>query len=395
MSFEIYHQTGWRYKWNLESLERDGTGDGVILSPRHIALEEVEGLAENIKAKAIFDPQFFLPNFPKGSLSSYDFFPDIIAAGFDTNQFAGNQAIESSQKCVAFQNNNNFRYVVIPTRHTSGMPSTFIPQQQELFVEPYLSAISEQGSTKKIVLQLVLNDSMIKDAEYSAEILNWVTGIPEIGGVYIIVEVIRRSKQIKDIDFLYSLLHFIHALSSLNKLSVILGYLNIEALLLSIASPHIVTIGSYENTRMFDIRNFEKAEEDKQIRGPTPRHYITKLMQSVDNRYIGSISASSPEGTDIFDTNEYQAEMFQPSFNWHFQKPQLYKHYFLELSNQLRGISVLEGKSRYEKVCDIIENALDYYSAMSDVVFDADSDGSHLPIWLTAAHRFAKEIGWR
>ena len=294
-----------------------------------------------------------------------------------------------------FQVRNNFRYVVIPTRYKTGMPTDFLMSQEEQFIKPFIEAINKRAVKKPIILQLILNDDMIKDEEYSNDLLNWITGMDEINGVYLITEVSSRSKQIKDIDFLTAYLRFLNILT-INKLNVILGFLNCESMLLSIANPHILTIGSYENTRRFNISSFEDREDTRQ-QGPTARIYVSKLVQWIDHRYLGVIKRLKKDFPDIFDSNRYQAEMFEPTFNWHFGKPQLYKHYFLVFSNQLRELSNFEGFKRYKKVCFILETAINNYSALlgKGIVFDADSDGSHLSAWLTAANVFAAEQGWR
>ncbi|MEX1143202.1 MAG: hypothetical protein WEC16_00030 [Anaerolineales bacterium] len=393
MSFEIYHQLGFRDSWNLQSIHDDNTADGIIISPRHMDSIKVRELPAEIRETAIFDPQFYIPSVPKKQLETYDFFPEIIANGFDTAKYLGAIALDSARKCIDYQRKNGFRYIVIPTRQVPGVPPSFIDEQQELFVDPFLQAIDEFHADKPVLLQLILNDNMIKDVEYSARILDWVTRLPRINGVYLITEVIRRSKQLKDIDFLYSLLKFIYSVTVLNKMELVAGYLNVEALLLSIASPTIVAMGSYENTRMFDVRNFEEGE-DQVMRGPRPRVYSSKLLQLVDHNYLGSIQQSVRGKGDVFDANKYQAEMFSPNFNWHFQRPELYKHYFLVLSRQLRELSQVEGADRFFLVKSWLERSKAQYAQLDTIVFDADSDDSHINAWHTAANRFAKEQGW-
>ncbi|TKJ43759.1 hypothetical protein CEE36_03470 [candidate division TA06 bacterium B3_TA06] len=398
MNFEIYHQLGHNAVWNFESLEEDGTGEGFIISPRHIPQSKVESLDHHEKARAIFDPQFFLPRVPLGKLSTYDFFPhQVVESVFDTSDYEGEPAERSADSCVDFQRMNNFRYIVIPTRYMSGMPTDFQEQQTALFVGPFLDAVEGHGVSeeKEILLQLVLNSDMVKDEQYSADILNWVTGIPRIKGVYLIVECIPRSKQIKDIDFLYSLLKFVDKLSQHpNKLEVILGYLNTESLVLSLASPSIITIGSYENTRMFNIANFSLPEP--RPRGPTPRLYVTKLLQLIDYNYIGAIRRVLGDSSDIFDENRYQAIMFDPDYRWWFTKPEPYKHYFLEFSRQLRTIRSVRERKRYELVSSMMRSAIGLYSELRDsgIIFDSESDGSHIAAWLTAANLFAKDKNW-
>ena len=395
MTFKIFHQLGHNYSWNFQSLEVDGTGDGVIISPRHMEYEKAINLPESIRNSSIFDPQFFLPSYAKGYLRTYSFFPDLVTGGFDTNKYAGENARESAHRCVEFQKQASFGAIVIPTRYMQGLPENYFEIQDRDFVEPFLEAISEQNVQRPLFVQLVLNDDMIKDPSYSASLLDWITAKSEISGVYLITELVRNSKQIKDIDFLYALLHFIFKLAVLNNMEVIAGYLNVESILLSIASPTVITMGSYENTRMFSIKNFEEEEVDKYIAAPNPRIYSPVLLQLVDHNYLGSISHSVKNMQGLFAENQYRALMFEPTYQWHFNKPELYKHYFLVLSRQLRQISTVSGQERYEMLTEILNVASRTFSNMDIIVFDKDSDGSHLPAWQTAANRFAQDLGWR
>jgi hypothetical protein len=393
MSFEIYHQLGFRYPWNLQSIKDDGTGDGVIVAPRSMEREKVEQLDTATRQRAIFDPQFFLPATPKGELATYPFFPNLTADGFTTSEYAEGSAEASATACVDFQITNDFRYVVIPTRHFPGTPSDFIENQEHLFVAPFTQAIAAQQASPPVLLQLVLNENMLKDAEYAADLLNWVTGFSGITGIYLITETAATTKQIKDPDFLYRLLSFCAALRA-NQLDVVLGYLNTEAVLLCLADPQIVTMGAYENTRSFRIGTF--VDEKKRQQGPNPRLYVSRALQWIDRNYHGAIIQMLPDGLSLFDQNKYQALMFTPSYKWHFTKPELYKHHFLEFSKQLRYLASLEGADRYQCVQAMLKSAMAVYKKMDEagIVFDVNNDGAHLPAWLTAANCFAKDRGW-
>jgi len=394
LSFEIYHQAGFRYQWNLQSIADDSTGDGVIIGARSIEKEKLAALPSEVRAKAIFDPQFFIPSVPKGKLATYDFFPDVAADGFTSSDYANESAGISAAACLAFQIAQGFRFIVIPTRYMAGMPSNYIATQDELFVGPFLEACSEQRVETPVLLQAVLTENMLKDSDYSADLLNWITGIRGLSGVYLLAEAGSTTKQLKDADFLYRLLTFTSALRQ-NDMVVVLGYLNTESVALSVAEPSIVTMGLYENTRAFRIRTFEDNQGEQ--RGPSPRLYISKCLQWIDRNYHGAIERRLPGGRSLFDQNKYQALMFQPTFKWHFTKPELYKHHFLELSRQLRRISDYQGKERYDYVKTMIEGAIATFTQMEDagIVLDKDNDGSHLSAWLTAINEFAQDKGWR
>ena len=393
MTLEIYHQLGHNYKWNLDSINEDQTGQGVIFGPRYILPGDLQQIDINVKNESFLDPQFYLPDQPLGNLGEYTFFPHTIAGGFESSDYL-DSANQSAEQCVNFQHENGFRFMLIPTRYSLGMPTNFIESQQELFVSPFIQAIENSANDKSVILQLVLNDTMIKDAEYSTDLLNWITGIQGIDGVYLITQNQPRQKQIDDIDFLFAYLKFIDSLRN-NSLKVFLGYLNTEAIVLSVADPNIVTMGSYENMRMFNVENF-RIKEKKDQRGPNARLYISKLLQWVDSDYNGAIQMSQSEGVGFFDQNKYQAEMFLPSFKWHFTKPELYKHHFLVFSNQLNAISQHNSEERFGYVSDLIENAIGNHQQLKNkgVVFDNLSGGAHLPKWLTALNLFAHFKGW-
>ena len=109
MSSEMYHQLGYNFGWNLDSMKQDNAGSGVILAPRHMERKKVEKLPVVLRIGAIFDPQFFVPATPKGELVSYDFFPNAIADGFTTTSYDEDMAGECADRCVSFQIANGFR----------------------------------------------------------------------------------------------------------------------------------------------------------------------------------------------------------------------------------------------------------------------------------------------
>jgi hypothetical protein len=388
----IYHQLGHRYQWSLDSIRDDKSGEGVICAPRYMPPTTVQDLPASLRSVSLFDPQFFLPSSKKGSLADYNFFPAVIADGFSTSQYGPELAQESAHACTQFQCSNGFKYCVIPTRHREGSPSDFIDSQMMLFVEPFLRSYSQQGPDRPLLLQLVLNDTMLKDPQFSNSVLNWVTGIGELAGVYLIPQMHRTSKQIDDIDSMWSLLHFIHALRQ-NNLDVVVGYVNTEALLLLAADPTGVTLGSYENLRMFNLRAFED-EDQGPVHGPNARIYVSTLLQWIDYQYIGAITREIPAG-DFFDDTQYRIQMFEPSYNWHFTKPEPYKHYFAVFSSQLRRFSSLPLPQRIARIGKACREANARFGELEQmgVVFDKDSDGHHLPRWITALNQFGKDVG--
>lgn len=389
---KIFHQLGYRYKWNIESISDEGTGDGFIAAPRYMPIHTISDINLSLRERSLFDPQFYLPNSQQGFLSEYDFFPDVVADGFTTSGYGDEEKLESARLCLQFQVDLSFERLIIPTRYREATPSDFIDTQLELFVEPFLYTYHELNLTTPLLLQLILNDSMLKDNAFRNNILNWATGIDEIKGVYLIPQLVRRKKQVDDIDYLLGLLEFIRHLR-INKMEVVVGYLNTEAILLLVADPTAVTIGSYENLRMFDLRAFE-GQEDQQIRGPTARIYVTRLLQWVSHQYIGAISRVVTDPSHFFDESRYRVTMFEPTYNWHFQKSEPYKHYFLVFSDQLRNVSSLPVPDRITYLEGLFISALEEFRQLEEagVILDTDSSGNHLPAWHTALNLYQRQL---
>ena len=395
MEFEVYHQLGHMNKWNIDSIQDENTGDGVIISPRHMNKKNVEILDAKMKKKAIFDPQIFNPHEVNKQMSTYNFYPStLMPDGFDTGRYSEYSSIYAAE-CVDFQIRNDFRFLVIPTRYYSEMPpvTDLIELQNENYINPFLSYTRSADIEKDIILQVTLSSYMIKNVEYTSELLNWITGVEGIKGVYLITEFLPHNGQIDDADYLYSLLNFISVLSQ-NELIVILGYLNTEALLLSIANPSIVTIGSYENLRCFDLSTFSGMGEKEKWSWTPPRIYVPLLLDWIEYDYFNLIKKKFPEYLKFSRDTEYTRTLLSPTYSGDAVKF-TYKHFLIEGSKQLRDVSVFEDEARYNEVHNIIECTIQRYSQLEKAGVELERCGSNLQKWLTSANLFASDQGWR
>lgn len=386
---QLLHQLGHNYCWNIDSLTA-GIGDGVIIGPRYIERTKVMSLPFSIRRNAIFDPQFYLPNSSEGYLSKYPFFPQVVAGGFSTTEWNEELAYESASQCLLFQSECEFEYIVIPTRYREGMPSDYIESQAQHFVAPFIRAYGAQNLSNPCLLQLILTDQMLKDNSYRRDILNWVTSIEELDGIYLICPWSSKRKQIEDIDFLLSVMAFVRDLKTAN-MAVIMGYVNTESILYLAADPDAITMGSYENLRMFGIRPYEP-KEDKKMQGPTPRIYVSRLLQWIEHQYIGAIVRSVENGESFFDDNQHRIIMFEPTYKWHFSKPDPYKHYFVSFSQQFHRLISYNGQDRFDAIRAEFQCAIRNFHTLDDlgIAFNNDSSGNHLPAWLTALNLFER-----
>lgn len=386
---EVYHQLGFRENWNFDVFDKYSIGDGFIFSPVNLAQIKLEKLDSKYKKVGFLDPQCYYPDLkPKGKLLTYDYFPqNIINSESCTTKYflEDNNSSKEAKECLNIQIKNDFKYLVIPfNRIMSSTISKIIDKNKEKYINPFIEELSNIETDKEVLLTLVISEDQIKHEESRNEILNWVTGIRKIDGVYLIFQSERKSKQIKIEDVLLSELVFIDKLIE-NDLKVIIGYTNTEALLYSIAMPTAITIGSYENLRKFNEDRF--IENEKNVRSPVARLYSSYLLNWIPSGTINSIRESSLDEFDkLFDKNEERPYNLSNEFNWHFTKPELYKHYFISFYKQIKKIPSTR-KERIKYLKKLIENALGYYQN-ANVPFDSDSDGEHLLVWREVIRKF-------
>ena len=293
----VYHQTGFRNKWNIESYQ-NGVGDGLIFSPINIDSDKLLSMDPTLKKTGFLDPQLYLLNEAKGTLDTYPYFPGNIKPDFSTPDL-DNSHIRLAQLCVDYQMENEFKYLLIPTRYYADNPTTFYSQSTDYFVTPFCDYVKEKSIDKGILLSVIVKGIMLSDEEKRNEVLNWITSHQNVLGVYLIFENSFSSKQIKDFEYLLNALRFIKVLKD-NQMEVHLGYTNTEALLYSVAMPNSVTIGSYENLRSFGIKRFQDLENGP-MRAPRARLYSSQLLQWIDYQYIEAMRELIPGYEKYFD----------------------------------------------------------------------------------------------
>jgi hypothetical protein len=380
----LYHQCGHNFVWNIESLTEEGVGDGLIVSPVNIESDKIaDRLSEDIRAASWFDPQFYLPHDSKGKLETYPFFPANYLEEFETDAY-DEVAHEVASECLKFQDSLGFGYLVIPTRYRTELPEDHLEQLQEFFVNPFLEEKQRLASEKPLLLTVIARPIQIAEGPARDELLSWITGYPEITGVYLIFDNDFQSKQIQDPEYLANAMSFIHILRE-NDMEVHVGYCGLEGLLYSIADATSVSVGAYENLRRFDIKRLKTDDRD-QKRSPTPRIYSGRLLQWISENSMPAIRKLVKEWEDLFDESPYIDYLLRPPKDeeLHFQKPQIYKHYFSVFSRQVSEVSsfVNRGpllKQRAQEAISLFD-----YIANSNVLLEPDSNGDHLYSWINA-----------
>jgi len=381
MTIKIFHQCGHNSNWNIDSYTKDKCGNGLILSPVHQKMDQINKLNSELKNNCIFDPQYYLPNSQKLKLNSYDFFPEKISGGYTTADFSL-LALESARKCIQYQVDQGFLRITIPARHFSEMTPDFIEKQNTFTVHPFLQAIDEIEFTGEVFLTVPITSSMLKHDMYRTDLLNWMTNYQRIDGIYLLVEDDRSTKQIKDFDFLTIYLKTVKELIDIG-LKVIVGHTNTESILFSLIDGCEFTFGAYENTRKFSIDKFIASEDGP--RGPKARIYLPGLF----NWILFSQAKQIKDGLvnvwdNIYFPTSYAESVFNSAGEPHFSNPPLYKHYFLSYQEQINQLGKLDLEERYKLLRNNFKNSIEHYEEISEWPLDLDQHGKgdHLNVWL-------------
>lgn len=391
MTIKIYHQAGHNTVWNIDSFEKEGVADGIIFSPVHQSIDKVKEIKLETRKKSIFDPQFYVPNSTKNRLQTYPFFPEVISNGFETIDF-GKHSQDCARSCLEFQIESNFEKIIIPARFFDQLSTDYTSKQESYTVEPFLNALNKISTDKDVFLTFPVTSHMIMDESYRTDLLNWVSSFPEIDGIYLLVSDDRKSKQIKDEKFLFNYLKFCHEIKEA-ELEIIVGCSNTEGLLFSMLQDISITIGAYENTRIFSIDKFLTSNDGG--RGPAPRIYLPGLFNWVRFSLAERIKAELPEvWGKVHIPTEHSEKVFNSKSEPHFTQSDLYKHYFIVYSEQMKSVDSLSPIDCHKLLRRNIKAAGDYYSEIDDALIDLDAhgNGDHINPWLNSINRYIKSI---
>lgn len=384
MSVYVYHQVGHNSNWNVDSFEKDGCGDGLILSPVHQAPSVIERLSEATRSASIFDPQFYVPSSQKPKLLQYDFFPESVStSGFATVTFES-LVKDAAEKCISFQREMGFRRLAVPTRFLDQMYSNYVDRQRAFSVDAFMENV---GSTEEVCLILAVTGAMIEDEGFRTRLLSWITAYPNVMELCLNYFVPRDTKQICDPNFLIAC----HRLGQEMKgigLDLTWGHQNTEALLMTAQGQVGVSIGSFENTRIFSTDKFIVTDEDR--RGPKARVYVKGLLNWIQFEQAKEIRTKLPAlWSKVFESTQYSEEAFAQTLEPTFNQSPLYKHYFLNMSSEIESVAKIPVVDRKKYLRDRIEYAQVAYAQIGkSMQLERHGQGLHLEHWLKAVDQF-------
>ena len=328
-------------------------------------------------------------------MKQYDFFPNEICDGEYNTQVYNEVSDLSAKRCILFQLKQGYKHIIIPSVVYNETPQNYLYDIRRLYIEPFVKAIKDlKVYNKERLLTVVIKESQLLDLDYINELLNLVTSYEEITGVYLVPYYDESvTKRIKNIETINNLMKFIHVLKE-NEMYVHLAYSDIEGLIYSVGGIDSISIGTFENLRRFNLRNFDITKDDKTDKkhsnNPNKRIYSNKLLQWIDLNYLGGLKEVD-NFDELFEQNKYITSEVPEEQNWRFKLPELYKHYMMSIYNQYKRLP-----RSYNQRLDYIKEKLLCAKVQFErieefgILFDTNNDGSHIPCWFTAINLFDK-----
>jgi len=342
----------------------------------------VEKLSPELRAASLFDPQFYLPNSRKRKLLSYPFFPEQAAGGFATGTF-DEHSLSVARACVDFQVEQGFRKVVVPTRYLKEMYPEYFQMQEEFSVNSFLTV----AGPRPLCLSLAVKASMIEHASWREMLLNWVTAFHQVDELYLMYDHERDTKQVQDANFLREALRFFRQVLG-TGLKLTIGYTNTEGLLFSAIGDPNITMGAFENTRIFSEDKF--VESEGAVRGPKARIYLPGLLNWVQFQDALQIRRLAPEvWQQVHMPTEWAEQALSQPVEPTFNQPALYKHYFLCMKAHVDELRVMSLAGRLDMLKRRIAHAQRMYAALEPrVQVERHGRGGHLAPWAEALETF-------
>jgi hypothetical protein len=230
---------------------------------------------------------------------------------------------------------------------------------------------------------------MLQDAGFRVALLNWVTSHPEIDGVYVLVSFERETKQISDSEFLVSYLDFLNEIKE-TGLDFVAGHLNTESLLFSVLDHGAITIGTFENTRIFSLDKFVE-RDDEARRGPRARIYLPGMLNWIQVDQAKQIRDEAPEVWEkVYRATSFSEQALNQATEPHFNQPPLYRHHLINICEQFDMLSHYDQRGKCNLLLEWIEGAIQANRELRGkyIELERHGDGGHLEAWRKSISNF-------
>ena len=390
-------QQGYGKSDKIERGIRDGSLDGVILSPRDMSPSNMRSYIDELRREfgespeIMMDPQFFasvLPDATDRNLPDYPYFD----SGLRRADFLSARTVSRYVRdAIDFQRELDVDFVLSPTIAFDSFSDVANQTALQLGAESVENKDRIDGD-QQLMVSFNLSEAALSDLDGINEFLD-ITTSWNMDGLYLVVEPQDRSYPATlDADRLVNLMYMIYSWAELNDLKVLLGYSDFIGLLLRSVGAESQATGWFSGLRHFSRSRWQPSAGG---RAPRPRYSSGPLLNSILK--IPELSAAYQAGMvdDCLSDTIYDADFFSQNpadVDWPMNIQCL--HHWEVLSQLGEAIVGDTVANNLEQLVGTIQNAGTIYSGLLDagVQFDRLSGQRHLGIWSQAIERFTSMV---
>ncbi len=384
---KVLHLIGHYPNWNYDSHYKNSIGDGFVFcaysfSPDYFSKNKVNGYdMSDILGKSFLDLQYFgkkeSGSIGKGKLSEYHFHPAAIESDDNlTSVYLINSIIDG----IEYQKSLGLKNIIIPNYYEDDNLDKFIGII--LTVNNWLKDNKEQGYT--YYLSLPLNHHTLLDSEKVERLLYNLTDIKiAFDGYYIVPESKPETRTKLNTDYKYlKNLSVIFKTLKKQKFLTVFAYANWDAIIvLAVTDIDYITIATFENMRIFNIKRFLVSESG----GPSKGWYFSeKLLNMVKAQQLNLVFEQGGVMNIRNEKNIFSDVILQEGYVWSNQKPDVHKNYLLSIERLIKKIASIDDvPSRKEYVIKIVTDAIDAYNDIEKkgIYLTDESKNYHLETW--------------
>ncbi|MED4476043.1 hypothetical protein [Oceanobacillus caeni] len=396
----FYYQLGHQDQKTAKELLSLGIGRGVIFSPRHLKVQQLEKYIQEYNSitphpRIIIDPQIYNPKFQHSDGYDYGDIVDSTYALEDdiTLEQLVNEALD-------FQLQQGVDTYIIPCNYISQFNNAWLEQLIKL------STIGEEWKREHeihndVLLTVACSSSIISNQEFRYELLNTLTGL-DVDGFYTVFGNTDGNSDIlpKDLEYIKGLCDITFRLKQ-NDYIVIDGYTSYAAILQFPFGLDGFASGGFNNRRLFDPMSFDETDNDGP-RTPKPRFWSIEILNSliypdelelISEEGLLEKLVSDPENVPTFAKTLYNASSpAEASESW--KRKASWQHYFWSCQELVNIFKDLNSKQRVDKVFELLENAVEIYKEINrrGIRLRGEAKGEHIIVWLNAFTSYFEEV---
>ena len=384
---KVYHMLGHNHKWPLDAHFQNDVGDGFVFLAYSFDYTKPGKPISTYKpqeyiSKSMIDLQFYgSRKNVGGKLKTYPFNP----ANLDDTDSTKVDGLSFIVKGIDFQISAGFKDIIVPVFYEESC-------DLEKLVGHYKSINKKIKKDKKkgnwgdvkFWMTVPLSNIQIVDDDYVESLLLELTDMSVVfDGYYVVCDAKPEYKKKISIDYNYyeNLLKVFTTLKSQEFLTCH-GYANWDTLVINaLCDIDIVTIGTYENLRNFNLSRFV----DSQSGGPSKGWYFSeKLLNFIRAEELDNLRRNGCLDLISNDKNIFSDAILNKAYVWNTHKPDVHKNYLLSIDKLLKKLGRVGVSQRVSVLLKLIDNAKKLYEELAThhgvYLYDESSD-YHLSTW--------------